>query len=113
VEVAGHQPVGGAGGAGFRQKQDVVAGHGLVDGGTAFFPVREQFVQGDGVHDRARQCVCAGLRAFFQHNDGDVGAFFCGKLLQADGRGQASRAATDDDHVVFHGLAGAVLVEDV
>jgi hypothetical protein len=32
-----------------------------------------------------------------------------GELLEADRGGEATRAGTDDDDVVFHGLAGAEL----
>jgi hypothetical protein len=42
------------------------------------------------------------LRAFFQHAHAKLDALFRRQLLQADRRGQASRAAADDHHVVFH-----------
>ncbi|MNR24282.1 hypothetical protein D3C85_1413530 [compost metagenome] len=53
-----------------------------------------------------------GLRAFFQHDDGQFLAFFRSQLFQADGGGQATGAAANHHHVVFHGLAGAVLGQD-
>jgi len=56
--------------------------------------------------------VRARLRAFFQHHDRDILAFFCGQLLEADGGGQAAGAATHDHHVVFHGFARTELGED-
>jgi hypothetical protein len=72
-----------------------------------------------GVHDRARQDVRAGLGAFFEHDDRQLGAFFGGQLLQANGRRQPARAAADHDHdhdhdhVVVHRFSGSVLGQDV
>mmetsp|Transcript_81447 Transcript_81447/g.226443 ORF Transcript_81447/g.226443 Transcript_81447/m.226443 type:complete len:490 (-) Transcript_81447:241-1710(-) len=108
VEVARHQPVGRAGAAGLAEEEHVVAGHGLVQRRAELLPVREQLGDGARVHHRAGQDVGAGLRALFEHDDAGVGI----QLLEPDGRGEAGRAATDDDHVVLHGLAGAELGQD-
>ncbi len=113
VKVARHQPVGCAGGAGFTEHQQVVAGDGLVQRGAALFPVGEEFGDGPGVHDRAREDVGAGLGAFLQHADIALATLFGGELLQADGGGQAGRAAAHNDHVVFHCFTRAVGAEDL
>ncbi|GAB1382238.1 hypothetical protein MASR1M50_05570 [Burkholderiales bacterium] len=55
----------------------------------------------------------ARLRAFFQHHHRHVLALFGGALLDADGGRQAGRPGADDDHVVFHGFARAVLLDDL
>ncbi|CAB3730136.1 hypothetical protein LMG27174_05714 [Paraburkholderia rhynchosiae] len=52
------------------------------------------------------------LRAFFQYADAKLDALVRRQLLQADRRGQASRAAADDHDVVFHRLARAVLLNE-
>ncbi|CAD6533696.1 hypothetical protein LMG24235_02725 [Paraburkholderia sabiae] len=51
------------------------------------------------------------FRAFFEHADANFDAFFGGALLQANGRGQAGRAAADDHDVIFHRLARAILLD--
>ena len=61
VEVARHQEIGRALGAGFAQNQQVVAGHGLVQWRAEFFPVGKQLGDGLGVHHRAREDVGAWL----------------------------------------------------
>ena len=55
----------------------------------------------------------SGLRAFFQHDHGDILTFFGRQLLEANGSGQAAWASTDHDHVIFHGLSRAVLGQDL
>ncbi|MNL73066.1 hypothetical protein D3C87_1984740 [compost metagenome] len=55
----------------------------------------------------------ARLGAFLQHAHVDVAAFLRRQLLQADGRGQAARAAADDDDVVLHGFAWAELLQEL
>ena len=109
----GQQHVGHAGAGLFAEEHDGIVRHRLVQRRAAFFPIGEQLVQRNRVHDRARQNVRARLRAFFQHDDRDIRAFFSGELLQADGRRQTTGAATDDDDVVFHGFARAVRGEDL
>jgi len=44
----------------------------------------------------------AELGALLQDTDADFVVLSRGKLLEADGRGQPSRPATDHDHVIFH-----------
>jgi hypothetical protein len=111
VHAVGHQEVGRAPGSLLAQHQHVVAGHGLVQGCPELFPVRDQFGQRTRVHHCAAQDVGARLRAFFEHDDRDLLALFGGKLFQADRGGQATGAGTDDQHVVFHRFARAVLFE--
>jgi hypothetical protein len=53
--------------------------------------------------------VGPGLGAFFEHDDRNLGALFCGQLFEPDGRRQSSRATADDDDVVFHRFAGSEL----
>ena len=106
------EDAGGAGGTRFRQKAPGVVGHGLVERGTQFFPVGEEFSQCLGVHDCARQDVRTWLAAFFEHHHRDILAFFSSQLLEANGGRQTARATTDHDHVVFHGFAGAVCAQN-
>jgi len=91
------------------QKDIGIVGDRLVQRGTEFLPVGKEFGQRLGVHDGTRQNVCAGFRTFFQNHHGDIRALFCGQLLQANGCCQPTGASTYDNHVVFHGLAGAKL----
>ena len=113
VKALGQHEVGHAAGTFFRQLQEGVSHHGLVQGSTLFLPVGDQLVQGARIEGGAGQDVRAGLGTFFEHDDGHIGAFFCSQLLQADGSGQAGRSAAHDHHVVFHGFARAVLFEDL
>ena len=53
------------------------------------------------------------LGAFFQYNHRHFFALLSRQLLDSYGGGQASRAAADHDHVVFHRFAGAELGQDV
>ncbi|CAB3810847.1 hypothetical protein LMG27177_07524 [Paraburkholderia fynbosensis] len=98
--------------AGFRQEQEAVFGHVDRQRRALFLPVRHQFGDRARVHHRARQDMRPDLRALFQYAHAQLDAFFSRQLFQADRRGQASRAAADDHHVVFHRLAGAVLLNE-
>ena len=49
---------------------------------------------------------------FFDQADRQVFSFGLCQLLESDGRGQARRAATDDQHVEFHGFAFHVCLLD-
>jgi len=51
LRALGQEDAGGAGGACFGQEAPGVIGHGLVERGAAFFPVREEFGQRLRVHD--------------------------------------------------------------
>ena len=100
-------------GAGFVEEEELVFSDRLVQRGAEFLPVGDQLIERNRVHDGAGQDVGARLGAFFQHADIDLGAFLLGELLQADGGCQAGGAAANDDDVVFHGLAGAVLLQEL
>ena len=113
VKAVGHQPGRGPGGAGFAQEQHLVASHRLVERRAERLPVGDQLGEGLGVHDRAREDMGARLGAFFEHDDRQLGAFFSGELLQADGRREPAGAAAHHDHVVVHRFSGAVLGQDV
>jgi hypothetical protein len=52
--------------------------------------------------------VRAGLGALFEHHHRQIGL----DLLEPDRRAQPGRPGPDDDHVVFHGLARAMLGKD-
>jgi hypothetical protein len=54
----------------------------------------------------------ADFRAFFEYAYAKLDAFFGSQLLQADRRGQASRAAADDHDVVFRRLTWTVLFNE-
>ena len=112
VERQRHQPVGRAPCAGFREEQDVVGGDRLVQRRAQLLPVREQLIHRTRVHHGARQDVRAGLRALLEHDHRHVLALLGCKLLDADGGGQAAGSGADDQHVVFHRFAWAVLFED-
>ncbi len=113
VQVARHQPVGGARGAGLAQEQHIVAGDGLVERGALCLPVGQQLVDRARVHHGARENVRAGLGAFLEHDHGNVLAGLGRALLDADRGRQASRPAADDHDVVLHGFAGTVLFEEL
>src|SRR5690606_25306688 len=105
VETGGQQPVRGATGAFLGQEQEAVFGNGRVQRCAFFLPVGDQFVQGDGVHDRAGKDVGADFRAFFQHANTDVAIVVRRQLLQAYRTGKPGRTAADDDDIIFHGFA--------
>ena len=102
LAALGQKHIGRAVAAAFAQEQHGLVSHRLVEWCTHGFPVGEQLGERLRVKYRAREDVRARLGAFFQHHHRDVLGFFCGELFQADGGGQASRAAADHDHVVFH-----------
>ncbi len=112
LEAGRQQEVGRAQGGFLTQEDHGVVGDGLGQGRALFLPVRDQLGQRTRVHDRAGQDVGTGLGALFQHDDGDILAFFGRQLLEADGRGQAAGAAANHHHVVFHGFARPVLGQD-
>ncbi|SAL76412.1 hypothetical protein AWB68_04978 [Caballeronia choica] len=111
LEVVGQEPVGHLLRAVLRQEQEAVLGHFDVERRAFFLPVGDQFIQAARVHDGARENVGADLGAFFQHAHADLDAFFLCKLLEPDGRRQSGGAAADDHDVVFHRLAGTVLLQ--
>ena len=112
MKQSGSSQVGRAVRAGLGQEQEAVVGDRLVQRRAVFLPVGNQLVERARVHDRAGQDVRAGLRALLEHARPRLLALLGGELLQADRRGQAGRAAADDDDVVFHRFARAVLGED-
>ena len=112
LKALGQQKIGDAKAALFPQENHGVVGDRLVQGGAQRFPVGDQFRQGTRVHDSARQDVCPRFRAFLKHNDRNILARFSRHLLESDRCGQAARATSDHDHVVFHGFAGAVCGQD-
>ena len=95
------------------QEDHCVVGDGLVQRGSELFPVGEQLVERNRVHDRARQYVRAGLGAFFQHHHGYFPPTFGGQLFEAYRRRQSARSATNDHDVVLHGFAGTKLLDDL
>ena len=98
------QPHGACG----AQHQEMVGGHRRLERRVGLFaPARQQPVDADGIHHRARQDVGADLGALFQHDDGQLFALFIGDLLEPDGRRQSRRSRADDDDVELHALAFA------
>jgi hypothetical protein len=91
------------------QEQKAVFAHLREQGRAALFPVGEQLVHGDRVHDGARQDMGADFAAFFEHADRDITALFGCQLLEPDRGRQPGRAAADDHDIVFHRFARAVL----
>ena len=71
-------------------------------------PLRKELVHGFGIKDVARQDVCTNLRALVNDADRQVLVLFRTQLLEANGGGQASRTAPDDQDVKGHALAGFV-----
>ena len=107
VEVARHEGVRRAGGLRLGQEEHVVTGDRLFER-RAFLPVREQL--GDGARSiTAPERMWAPGSEPFQHDDACVGL----QLLEPDGGGEPGRAGADDDHVVLHRFARAVLGQDV
>jgi len=113
LEVVRQRPRRHALRTGFGQKQKAVFGHVHRQRRAFFLPVRDKFGDRARVHHRARQNMRPDLRALFQYAHAKLDAFVGRQLLQADRRGQASRAAADDHHVVFHRLARAVLLNEI
>ena len=109
LEALGQKKVRCAKAGFFTEKNHAVIGDRLVQRRAHGFPVRKQLVHGDGVHDGTRENVGARLGAFLQHHHRNVFAFFGGQLLETDGSGQATWAATDDDDVVVHRFTRAEL----
>ena len=98
---------------GFGQEQDAVFRHGGIERRAQLFPVRNEFINRARVHHCARQNVGADFAAFFQHADRYFLAFLSRQLLETDRRRQAGRAAADDNDVVLHRFARAVLFKNV
>jgi hypothetical protein len=69
-----------------------------------FAPVGHQSIQSNRVDHGAGQNVRARLRSLLKHHDGNIGAAFGRKLLDADGGCEARWPRPDDDHVEFHPL---------
>ena len=87
------------------QNHEPVLGDRRLQRGPAFLPVGEQLVQRLRIDHGTGQDMSTDLGRLLQHRDGDVLAVLFRPLLQADGRGQAGGAATDDDDVILHDLA--------
>lgn len=71
----------------------------------------EQLGQRARIHDRARQDVRAGLGTLLEHDDRQLALLRGGELLSRIARA-AGRPGADDDNVVLHRLARAVLGDD-
>ena len=104
-ETAGQQAVGDRATTGLRQEQHLVFRHRRVEGSPLRLPVRDQLGQRARVHHRARQDMGAEFGGLLDQADRVIVSFFGCQLLQADRRRQPGRAAADDQHVEFHGLA--------
>ena len=105
LEAARQQHLGHLAVARFRQQQEAVFADCGVERRPGGFPVGNKFADGTRVHHRTGQDMRADFRAFFYDADADLHTVFRGLLFQADGRGQAGGAATDDEHIVLHGFA--------
>ena len=107
VHELGHEQVGHLHAAGVSQKQELVVGDlGLERPVGIVAPLRQQAVEADRVDHRAGEDVGADLRAFLDHDHGDVAARLRRALLEADRGGEPGRTRAHDDHVEVHRLTG-------
>ena len=96
-----HQRIGKPHGPLRTQHEETVFVHGRVEGRAPIFPVGNEFVEGNGIDDGARENMGAHFRTFFQHADRDIGR----KLLQPDRRGKSRGTGADDDDIILHRVA--------
>jgi len=83
------------------QHIETVLGHRRIQRCALFFPVRDKFIEGDGIDHGAGEDMGADFRTFFQYANRDIG----GQLFQADGGGEAGWAGAHDDNIIFHRFA--------
>src|SRR6185437_5099657 len=88
-----------------RQEQEAILARWRLERRAALPPIGEKLVERTRLQHRARQYMCADLRAFLDDADRDLLGGNGSELLQADGRGEAGGAGADDHHVVSHLLA--------
>ncbi|VAY89696.1 conserved hypothetical protein [mine drainage metagenome] len=100
-------------GCGFAQEPERVFGHRLVQRRAVGLPVGQQFGERSRVHDGARQDVRTRLGTLLQHADRNLLPLLGRKLLEPNGGRQSSRATAHHHHVVIHGLARAVLFQQL
>ena len=100
-----HQEIGEAEGAGLGQEQELVVAHLGLDRRALLLPVGQKLVQSDRIDHGARQDVGTDLRALLDQADRHFVIALGRKLLESDRRRQPGRAATNDQHVIFHRLA--------
>src|SRR5262249_54082247 len=74
-------------------------------------PIWDEAVKPDRVDHRARQDMCADLRALLQDHDRQLLVLLDGELLESDRCGKACRSGADDDDVELHGLALSLVVQ--
>ena len=72
LEAGGEHPVRCFAGTGFAKEKKLIFFDDGFQRRTFFFPVRDQLVKSQWVHDRARKNMGANFAAFFQYTDGNI-----------------------------------------
>ena len=107
VHELGHEQVGHLHAAGVSQIHELVGGDFRLERPVGIgAPFRQQAVEADGVDHRAGEDVGADLRAFLDHDHGDLRSRLGRLLLEADGGGQACGTRAHDDDVELHRFTG-------
>ena len=82
-----------------------VGGDGRVERRASRLPVGNEFIERNGIDDRARQNMRAHFGALFQHTDANLAACLHCELFQADRSGETGRPRPHDHHVEIHAFA--------